>query len=288
MFKLGVAYQSSNTETAAGSTTAVLTKPSGVVDGDLLITVLAYLSSGSSAPAVLSGWTALSNAQGGSGGSDIKMDTFYKIASSEPSSYTWTFGASTQHCGVVIRINGQDSAGYIDASETGGGNVGGGTSLSFGSGVTPSRSNDLLLQCWATTNSSTAPESISNEAIATSNPSWTEACDLTVTNAAVVVGLAVAYANRTQTTLTGSNSATAGAGVSFFAGTMIALRRLAAFTASIIDTVTDTDNVAVQAAYKKSIQDTVTPSDSVVATKGRAWSQDSKNTNTGWTQDPKS
>lgn len=285
MFKLGVVYQTSNTNTAGNANSLALTKPSGTVDGDLLITAIAFRGTTVS---TLSGWTLILTQASDGGGTPINIGVYYKIANGEGSSYTWSLGATTLIAGIVIRINGQDTSGYIDANE-GGGSNGGGTSMTFGStGLTPSKSESLLLQFWAPFNLGGNVNSVSAEAIATSNPTWTEACDLDINNGASHLGFAVAYANRTATSATGASTATSGASTNQYSGILIVIKRITAFTASVTDTVTDTDAIAVKSGYKVSVSDTETSSDSVLATKSRSWTQDNKNTNTNWTNDQKS
>lgn len=286
MFKFAVSYQTSNTTSQASGTTLTLTKPTGTVDGDLLITAIALRTNGT-LPTTLSGWTLILSQNSDGSGSPTQIAIYYRIASSEGSNYAWTVPSTIMH-GIVIRINGQNASGFIDASESGGNN-GGGTSMTFGStGLTPTKSESLLLQFWAPFNLSSLTNSVSAEAIATSNPSWTEICDLDVNNAAQHIGLAVAYANRTATSATGASTATAGTTTFQYVGALLVIRRITDFTASVIDTVTDTDVISPQAGYKKTVSDTVTPSDAIVATKGRAWSNDAKIINTTWANDQKS
>lgn len=99
------AYRSHTVVTTTAQPQTV-NKPAGVVDGDLLIFFGCGETSGRNFT-VLAGWTALAgtglNANGGiDDGTDSMGQAFYKIAASEPSS--WSFASvlvQTGVCGVV-------------------------------------------------------------------------------------------------------------------------------------------------------------------------------------------
>lgn len=86
-----------------------LSKPSGTVDGDLLFlrvtltgsAVVSYINSVSG----FAGFTQLTDIVSGSGSTAIRLCSFWKIASSEPSSYTVNFSANVSHCASVARIS---------------------------------------------------------------------------------------------------------------------------------------------------------------------------------------
>lgn len=72
--------------TATGTgTSAVVAKPTGTADGDLLVATLAYDGT-ITITAVPSGWTLVRTDTSGT----FKLSTYYKVASSEPASWTWT------------------------------------------------------------------------------------------------------------------------------------------------------------------------------------------------------
>jgi hypothetical protein len=86
-----------------------INKPAGTVDGDLLFIAIAVQDT--TVVNTLAGWTP-SYSGGGANGS---IQTFYKVASGEPASYTWT-SASTRACAVMVCISG--ASGIIDASSS--------------------------------------------------------------------------------------------------------------------------------------------------------------------------
>lgn len=94
---------------SALGTTLVINKPAGTVDGDLLFIAIAVQDT--TVVNTLAGWTP-SHSGGGANGS---IQTFYKVASGEPASYTWT-SATTRACAAMICISG--ASGIIDVSSS--------------------------------------------------------------------------------------------------------------------------------------------------------------------------
>ena len=85
-------FRASNTTNGFGTST-VLTKPTGTVDGDLLIVLLAYDANGS-VPTITppSGWTEhLRNENSDVHGSIV---VYYKEAASEGASWTWSYSST--------------------------------------------------------------------------------------------------------------------------------------------------------------------------------------------------
>lgn len=78
---MAIAFRSSSTSAHSGANT--VTKPAGVVDGDMLFTTIAHFNNGIVAPA---GWTLLDEVTiSGS----VHHAVYWKAASSEPASYVW-------------------------------------------------------------------------------------------------------------------------------------------------------------------------------------------------------
>lgn len=67
------------------------TKPSGVIDNDLLIVILAVGSAGSTVNTVPTGWTLATPRV--DDGTDQNVYFYWKLASSEPASWDWVFAA---------------------------------------------------------------------------------------------------------------------------------------------------------------------------------------------------
>jgi hypothetical protein len=108
------------TSDATGVTVLV---PAGTQNGDLLYAEITAVRTGSTAPTITppSGWTQVQNSpsEGAQAGdSDVRHATYYRIASSEPVSYTWTAnGAATDGMvGIIRRITGHDPVNPVDTS----------------------------------------------------------------------------------------------------------------------------------------------------------------------------
>jgi hypothetical protein len=127
------AYQSFAHASASTGASIVVTKPSGTVDGDLLIAV-GRAGSGASVTAP-AGWTTHASSLGT--GSPL----WTKIASGEGASYTFTQTALATSKVVIVRVNGQASSTPVDVAA----GVSGTAALVIPT-VTPTGANRLLLQ----------------------------------------------------------------------------------------------------------------------------------------------
>jgi hypothetical protein len=97
------AFRSVATVTNNIGNTLTISKPAGVVDGDLLV-FGAITNDPAAIFATLSGWTQLHSAQPNS---QWDHQVFYKVASGEPASYVWTAsGTSPRSCGVMGAVSG--------------------------------------------------------------------------------------------------------------------------------------------------------------------------------------
>lgn len=146
---MAVAYRSHTAQTTTGSGAIVINKPSGVVDGDLLI---GFFSEDSNTPRVTApaGWTAFSGTGIGADGSIVDgtsavLQCFYKVASGEGAS--WSFTPSGTYTGIsgVIAYSGADTTTPID--------VAAGTSTASSTThatatITPSVINTMLVGIW--------------------------------------------------------------------------------------------------------------------------------------------
>lgn len=189
---MALAVPSTSTNTATGTSLAI-NKPSGVVDGDLMIAAF-YVGHQSTTITPPAGWTEIQSTAQGS----HQIATYYKIASSEGSSYTWSVGASYLLRGGILRITGHTSS-VIDVSTEN--VVNDNANPSFATGLTPTYANSLLI--FVVGLEDTTTWSVSNYAIGTSSPSWTEAFEL---GSGTFWGLALAYAIRPETTALGNAS----------------------------------------------------------------------------------
>jgi len=119
------------------ATTCTLTLPAGTEDGDLLIIVITTDGEGSylNGP---SGWNVLLT-ENQSGGQTTA--SWYKIASSEPSSYDVTWSGDEDYVGGIVRIIGADTSNPIDVT-----NSGTGTGSPIAPAVTTTEDNELIIR----------------------------------------------------------------------------------------------------------------------------------------------
>lgn len=102
-----VAFRSSQqVVNGTAGTSVVVSKPAGTVDGDVLVAFIARVGNTniSTAP---SGWQLVTSSLLGAG-SGLRLTAYYKVASGEPSSYTWTLASSVLNWGWVGAYTGVD------------------------------------------------------------------------------------------------------------------------------------------------------------------------------------
>jgi hypothetical protein len=81
------------------STDIVISKPSGTVDGDMMVAFIA-LDNDDTISSVPSGWNEIDN---GVTGNTLRLASYYKEAGgSEPSSYTWVASESDDNIGFIV------------------------------------------------------------------------------------------------------------------------------------------------------------------------------------------
>lgn len=196
-----------------GSATITLSKPTGTVDGDLLVACIGVTENDSSTDtidSVPSGWTLSKSSINSDNTVKPRLYTYYKVASSEGASWDWTAtSSSSYHAGVVYRISGARSASPITAIDDG--KDSNDATPEFTGGVTPEFSG-LLIMSTVATDASTAGTTTSGYAITTDNPSsWTETLD-TYEGDAPDCHMSSVYASRSETTATGDWTLTYSAG----------------------------------------------------------------------------
>lgn len=206
---MAVAFASVQSTGATG-TNVTITKPTSLAVGDLMVAHLYKQASSSPTIDTLSGWTSLLNTANGNSRTSVQ----YKIADSgdvAASNFTFTGGGTDAFMsGAIWRITGTAST-PIDTNSTL--NTWSGTSADIAMGITPARASNLLLILVGGSGIGSDSD-FSGYAIATSNPSWTEAYDVNGTsNLSQIAG---AYAIRPEITATGnvsfSSSGSASAG----------------------------------------------------------------------------
>jgi len=100
--------------TSADATSIIVNKPTGTIEGDLLVAIMST-DGGALTLGAPDGWTAITN----NIGTTHTSRSWYKIAgASEPTSYTFTVSASESIVCGILRISGHDSSNPIDVSGT--------------------------------------------------------------------------------------------------------------------------------------------------------------------------
>ena len=178
---MAVAYESvglSGWEGNASSETLVITKPTGLAVGDLMVAHLTAISKAATTAiwTTLSGWTLLGSGEGTNAvNQSCRLDVYYKIAVQadvDATNFTWTSGTGDKWCnGQIYRISGHGGAGGISMAADG--NTGG--TETYTNTLTPPANSLLLFLVSAGDNA--ASGSIATYAITTSNPTWTERYD---------------------------------------------------------------------------------------------------------------
>ena len=104
----------SNDNNDFNTTTITVDKPSGVVDGDLMLTFLWSPDDGTNSVTTLSGWTLIGS-QGDVSSANMMINAFFKVAGgSEPADYTWTQANTVRFGAVCVKLTGADTADVLD------------------------------------------------------------------------------------------------------------------------------------------------------------------------------
>jgi hypothetical protein len=203
-------YQSVQSATVDNDNTLVITKPTSLAVGDLMVAgIWADRDAGSSASiSTPSGWTLEELLDTGIGNGALAV--FSKVADSADvaaSNFTFTGTGSTTQMhmiGHLLRItNFGQKAGEASAAS-------GATSTTLTiTGFTPSPAiTEALYIAFAGRSDVGTPGQVTSIAMATSNPTWTERAESTVNGSTTDSTFAVYTANRTATTATGDFTVT--------------------------------------------------------------------------------
>lgn len=234
------AYQSSQTTGWTTATSIAITKPTSLAVGDLMIArhTVETASYGSW------GFTDLGNNTDGVSQYGTRLG--FKIADSSDvaaSSFTFSTNGSKIQFGSITRITGADTG--VASVKFGGAATTDTANPSLAAGVTPTDHGDsvLLLVFWS---ESTTSAGIGTYAIATSNPSWTEAYDVSNGSLSPFSGASLAYATRSQLTATGNISANGGNATTDWTGQILAI--------AVPLTIIATDTVTLTEVWKENIK----------------------------------
>jgi hypothetical protein len=172
---MAVAYASVGNSPGATSTSIVITAPSGIQVGDLLVAYLCASRIAGTPTFSLSGWTAV-NSTPNTTETNTVLQAFWKIADSGDAAagtFTFTLSLSRANIGAMVRITGANATTPISGFASGGSNSNS-TSLTISPGFTPTVGNCMYLLGLGLLGSS---QNYSAYAMANSNPTWTERYD---------------------------------------------------------------------------------------------------------------
>lgn len=268
---MAVSVASHATAYSSSGTSLVISKPSGLAVGDLMLSAIRHDNGdGMTNP---SGWTTFTTTFNPF--NNVRLCYKYAVSGDvSASDFTWTLGSSTVSAGGIIRITSPSP--LIGSALLAGGQSNTATP-SISTGVTPTRADSLLVQFWFYQSNSN--DSLGGYAIATSNPTWTEQYDVAMEADA---GMTCAWAVRPQTTSTGAWSCTGGTGTSDYNSFLVSINEQF--------TVTVTESITLTEAHKQNISLNVNESTTlseVWDTEQQKWVNQTKNTGT-WTNQDKS
>ena len=163
-------FRAASTVASGSGTTITVTKPTGTTDGDLLVAVIMSDNTTPTAPA---GWARTSVNNTAIPSSNYELNTYYKIASSEGASWSWTITSSIYE-GFVCAYTGVHATPAIAASE----NTSTSNASCTGTSVTTATQNALIILVGATTSSSNiVPPGTMTERVDSSGSLSTFLCD---------------------------------------------------------------------------------------------------------------
>jgi hypothetical protein len=133
----------SGANSSSGASTLVLTKPSGVVNNDVLVAGITVNGGSNTTITPPSGWTIIRRTNNST---NVGSATYYHVVTnsgSEPASYTWNLsGSSTLRAsGGIVRYTGVDTSNPIDVSNGGTGS----SNTPTAPGVTTTVTGDMVI-----------------------------------------------------------------------------------------------------------------------------------------------
>lgn len=114
---MAITFIAATNTTYASRTNTTVNAPTGLTNGDYVLVCI--LTGGGTPPDAVapSGWTQLTSTSAVSGGFTVKMKVYGKVASSEPTSWTWTHNASSSQ-GFALAYRGVNTTTPMDVTPT--------------------------------------------------------------------------------------------------------------------------------------------------------------------------
>jgi hypothetical protein len=187
----------------AASTGITITKPTGLVDGDVLYAFIARSLYSNTTAFSCSGWTALGSA-GSTTGNDVQGTILRKVitsASGEPSNYTFVasgFASVVSMVGFIIRVAGADTTTPEDATTLIG--VGADDATPAGRSITTVTNGALAIQFNALSLATTATKTWGVPS------GWTPGDNIAETSSTTDLQGGIAYKTQTTAGATGTDA----------------------------------------------------------------------------------
>lgn len=199
---MAAAYRSIASNTAAAGT-VVVTKPSGLTAGDMMVALCSQVNSSGSWNTP-SGWTDMGSVQTPG---DLDVRVFAKVASSgdaAASDFTFVYSASSKVEAILYAVSGTfASTANIYAISVVAATEAATDVLRGATGIIPSAAGSLLIMFIYGSFTDSDNNAISNYAIQTDNPTWTEHAEIQDNGGTNTVRIGTATATRTEVTDTG-------------------------------------------------------------------------------------
>lgn len=113
---MAIAFRSAATAAnGAAPVSLAVTKPAGVVDGDVMVAFVT-ISADQSIAAAPSGWTLLDSRSTGSATGDCLTAVWYRVAASEGSSYVWDFSGGADAAAAIVAYSSVSTSAPIQVS----------------------------------------------------------------------------------------------------------------------------------------------------------------------------
>jgi YD repeat-containing protein len=101
----------------AGATSLTLTKPTGTVEGDVMVAQVAVAGGSGTSTATPSGWTKI---DGKNNSTSVRSVAYYRVATAtEPASWSFGFGSSQDAAGGIAAYSGVKAASVVNAFASG-------------------------------------------------------------------------------------------------------------------------------------------------------------------------
>lgn len=278
---MAVAIPSSSQGSFATGTTTVVTKPTGLAVGDLMIAQYTYRNFVES-HTLPSGFTSVASIQC----NNSWLSVSYKIATSADvaaTDFTFTTSGSYQQWAGIMRVTGFPIAAPITQSNSQGNLTGSSTAGGFTTTVTPFANSMLILLMATSSAGGAAYTNPTTYSVVTDNPTWTELWDAST---GTTMSVAVAYATRSQTTATGNsntNASYAGGSGYGWGAVLLAIGDSKDVAVSETATLTEVDTLGIG----MKTADTVNLTDNIDADDEKKWATTPKSSTT-WINEIKS